>query len=714
MSRQGVRAIRATFTLGEPWRIASNTHGLKRSTWVSANEAIQLMNESPAAAESRARDVLKSNPHDPQAKCLLAAALITRRSWSEARAILEPLTQTQPQMEFAWRGLGEVLTRTGERAAAISAFERALDLEIRGKDAWCWLGSLTTFPGAGKAPPSGSAEIEKALAEDRVDQADVLSRAILKSHETHPVALKLRADVLIRKSRWPEAKPLLERSLGIAPDFLAARFRYATMLFAHGALAACVPQIDELLRSGCDHVLLRGAKATAFALDGQHASAIAEFERFIGDCECWPGLWNEYGKVLRWNGDRRMSTAFLKAVEMLPSFAPAWYALATVKTFRWSEQLVGEIRNQLSRPDVAIDDRVPLHFVLAKALEDRQHYEEALTHFQASNATLRAIAGYSPKPSQAAWLRTRLLFNPAFVRKHDGAGVAGRDPIFIVGMPRAGSTLVEQILSAHSGVEPLGELTVLATLVENLYIRAGGPHRWPLLLQRLRPADFRALGEEYLRMTRALRKTDAPYFTDKQPNNFQLVGLIHLMLPNARVVDIRRHPLDCGLSCFRHYFPKGHGFACDLADIGQRYVDYVQMMAHFDDILPGKVHRVVYENLVANFEPEVRRLLDYLGLPFEPQCLRFFENRRTVNTLSYEQVFMPLYESGIGQWRRYESWLAPLVEALGPVLKAYPEVPKFFPDVHATSRAPRSLGETGGRFGSVNGLRQRPFASTAA
>jgi hypothetical protein len=230
-----------------------------------------------------------------------------------------------------------------------------------------------------------------------------------------------------------------------------------------------------------------------------------------------------------------------------------------------------------------------------------------------------------------------------------------------------------------------------------------------MMLQRLGTSDFRGLGEQYLQMTRGLRKEDVPFFTDKQPNNFQLTGLIHLMLPRARVIDVRRHPLDCGLSCFKHYFPKGHRFACDLSDIGSRYVEYVRLMAHYDAVLPGKVHRVIYEDLVENFEAEVRRLLRYLELPFEPQCLRFFENRRPVMTLSYEQVFMPLYESGIGQWRHYAPWLKELAEALGDVLASYPEVPKFFPEVHATSRTPRTLGEATGGFGSMKGARQRPF-----
>ena len=716
MSHTSVNGIEASCATTGLWSVAAVTpnRATRITPWLSAEEAMRAMNTPAAAAEARAREVLKANPADPQAALLLAAALISRARWSEARGILEPLSQTQPQMEFAWRGLGQVLARNGESVRAAEAFSRALDLEIRGKEAWYALADVLPEAEKCERPPRHEtvAEIEQALSSDRLDRADVLSHALLESEPDNPVALKLGADVLIRKSRWPEAKRLLERSLDIMSGYIPARFRYATMLFVHSEFAASVPQIDWLLRSGCETPLLRGAKALAFALDGHYPRAIEAFDSFIGGCDSNPGLWHEYAKVLRWAGDRRMSAAFRRATEILPSYSAAYYALATVKSFRWDEDLIGRIRTQLARPDLSIDDRVLMHLVLGKALEDIERYEEAFENFRAGKAAQRSIAAYEPKHSQTAWRRTRLLFGPAFLRKYAGAGSAAKDPIFIVGMPRAGSTLVEQILSAHSQVEGLGELTLLPALVEKLYTRAGGPQHWPLLLQRLQPADFRALGEEYLQAARAFRQSAAPFFTDKQPNNFQLTGLIHLMLPNAKVIDVRRHPLDCGFSCFKHHFPKGHGFACDLRDIGDRYADYVRLMAHFDEVQAGTVHRVIYERLVADFEREVRRLLDYVGLPFEPQCLRFFENRRTVMTLSYEQVFMPLFEGGVGHWRHYEPWLAPLKDALGPVLESYPDVPKFFPEVYATSRTPRTLGQSGGRFGSMKGLLQRPFLNS--
>lgn len=719
MQHTSVKGIAAFSAITDIWPVALSPDRAARSMpWLSAEDAARAAAKPATAAEAQARQVLRTNGYDSQARFLLAQALIRQAKWKEAGTLLEALSQTQPQMEFVWRGLGQVLARSGAARQAVEAYERALDLEIRGKEAWFALGSLRSFFSNDayriSARSAVFAEIEHALANDRLDAADSLSVALLESRPEDPVARKLRADVLIGKSRWPEAKRLLARAVETAPDYVAARFRLATMLFAHGEFGECVAQIERLLETGCDTPLLRGAMAVALAHEGDYSRAIESFDAFLAQNHRHPGLWLEYARVLRSAGDRRMAMAFRQATETLPSFFTAWYALATVKSFRWDETLVAQIRAQLARPDLAIDDRAIMQFVLGRALDDLQRYAEAFESFRASKTTLREISPYMPKASQTAWRRTRLLFTPAFLRKHAGTGSPATAPIFIVGMPRVGSTLVEQIISAHSQVEALGELSALPTLVERLYTRAGGPRHWPLLLGRLRPGDFRTLGEEYLRAVKAFRKTDAPFFTDKQLGNFQQTGLIHLMLPNARIVDVRRHPLDCGLSCFKHHFPGGRHFARDLGDIGHRYVEYVRLMAHFDEVLPGKVHRIIYERLVHDFETEVRRLLDYLGLPFEPACLRFFENRRTVETLSYEQVLMPLYQSGMGQWRHYEPWLGPLKDALGCVLDAWPAVPKFFPEVHATSRAPRTLGGGGGRFGSMKGVRQRPFMTASA
>jgi len=275
--------------------------------------------------------------------------------------------------------------------------------------------------------------------------------------------------------------------------------------------------------------------------------------------------------------------------------------------------------------------------------------------------------------------RSRALYTREFFDARAGAGFPARDPLFIVGMPRAGSTLVEQILSSHSLVEGTMELYDMISLARSLDVR--GPHeqrlQYPDTLAALTPAELQALGARYLERTRVQRKSSAPYFIDKMPNNFLHTGLILLALPNARIIDVRRHPLGCCFSVFKQHFARGQSFSYGLEDLGRYYRDYVELMAHFDRALPGRVHRVHYESLVENTESEVRALLEYCGLPFEEQCLRFYENERAVRTASSEQVRQPIFRDGLEQWRHYEPWLEPLKTALGPVLDAYPDTPQL-------------------------------------
>jgi len=329
--------------------------------------------------------------------------------------------------------------------------------------------------------------------------------------------------------------------------------------------------------------------------------------------------------------------------------------------------------------DSAVEDvdRLHLEFALGKAYEDAGDWAMSFSHYEKANALQRARFRYDPDHNTERLRHLKAMFTPEFFAARAGTGCLSPDPIFIVGLPRAGSTLIEQILSSHSRVEGTMELPEIIAIARELRAQSGSQAvgAYTRRLASLDAVHLSALGERFLANTRVYRKTGRPYFIDKMPNNFLHIGLIHLVLPNAKIIDARRHPLACCFSNYRQHFASGQRFAYDLADLGRYYRDYVELMAHFDAVLPGCIHRVIYERLVEDTEEEVRRLLDYCGLPFEDACLRFFENERAVRTPSSEQVRQPIYREAVDQWRHYETWLGPLKDALGAVLPAYPDTP---------------------------------------
>ncbi len=331
----------------------------------------------------------------------------------------------------------------------------------------------------------------------------------------------------------------------------------------------------------------------------------------------------------------------------------------------------------MQRDDLAKDQRAQFEFALGKALEDAADYEAAFAHYAKGNELRRETIPYEAGDASIRVHRSVTTYTSRFYSKRVDWGATAPDPIFVVGLPRSGSTLIEQILSSHSQVEGTMELPEIISITRELRAQSANAdgRSYHDVLATKSADDIRALGEAYIARTRIQRKSTAPFFIDKMPNNFFHVGLIHLILPNAKIIDARRHPLACCFSGFKQYFARGQNFSYGLEELGRYYRDYVALMAHFDSVLPGRVHRVIYERMVEDTEHEVRRLLDYCGLPFEDGCLRFFENERPVRTASSEQVRRPIYREGVDHWRHFEPWLSPLKAALGDVLEHYPDPP---------------------------------------
>jgi tetratricopeptide (TPR) repeat protein len=382
-----------------------------------------------------------------------------------------------------------------------------------------------------------------------------------------------------------------------------------------------------------------------------------------------------YGHALKAIGRQAdCIAAYKKSIALAPTLGEAYWSLANLKTVRFEPQDIEAMRTFAAREKLADEDRYHLHFALGKALEDEGNYAESFQHYDAGNALRRKSITYDADETSDHVRRSKELFTSDFFAARAGQGNAAPDPIFIVGLPRSGSTLIEQILATHSAVEGTMELPDIIGIARRLSGRKSRSQtsNYPEMLATLDADALARLGGEYLERTRIQRKLGRASFIDKMPNNFAHVGLIHLILPNARIIDARRHPLGCCFSVFKQHFARGQAFSYEQTELGRYYVDYVDLMTHFDAVLPGRIHRVLYERMVSDPEREVRGLLDYCGLPFEEECLHFYRNSRAVRTASSEQVRQPIFRESVEQWRNFEPWLNPLKRALGPVLQEYP------------------------------------------
>ena len=527
-----------------------------------------------------------------------------------------------------------------------------------------------------------------ALNRNDIPVAESLLRGHLKQNPMDVAAIRMFAEVAARLERYQDSANLLARCLELAPAFLPARRNYGLVLHRMNRHEEALAQAQALLGHDPRDMGARNLEAAALCGIGRYEEAIGLYAGVLTDFPPQARVWLNYGHALKTVGRQgECIAAYRKSLEYEPGLGAAYFSLANLKTFRFEPVDVAEMRRQLARTDLPEDDRLHLEFALGKALEDSTEYAESFAHYAAGNALRRAALRHSCERMSARVQRSRSLLTAEFFAARRGFGCPAPDPIFIVGLPRAGSTLLEQILSSHSAVEGTMELPDIASIAARLMQSAAADPEahYPGVLASLTAAECRALGEEYLERTRIQRHTRAPFFIDKMPNNFQYVGLIQLILPNARIIDARRHPLGCCFSAFKQHFARGQHFTYSLEDLGRYYSDYVELMAHFDAVLPGSVHRVHHESLVADLETEVRRLLEHCGLPFEEACLRYHENARAVRTASSEQVRRPIFREGVEQWRHYEPWLGPLKQALGPVLDCYPSVPAFPPRTHSVT-----------------------------
>jgi tetratricopeptide (TPR) repeat protein len=504
-------------------------------------------------------------------------------------------------------------------------------------------------------------------------KAEPLCRAVLKRDPFDVNAMRLLAEIGIEVGRLEDAEALLARALELTPGFRLARFSYANVLGRRGKFQAALTELDALLEVDPDQPRYLILKANTLVRIGDHESAIAIYRNVLARVPATAGVQMSLGHSLKTVGHQDEAIAAYNVARSLrDDLGDAYWSLANLKTFRFSDDDLDTMRTVAGRETISREDYFHLAFALGKALEDRGKFEESFTWYRRGNAIKRRLVTYSADDNHSDMTRISEYFSKDIFETRRNAGCKERAPIFIVGLPRAGSTLLEQILASHSAVEGTQELPDIISIARRIANkkRTDDPSNYPGGLTQLSDSDLTALGEEYIERTR-IHRSGAPFFIDKMPNNFAHIGLIRLILPEATIIDARRHPLACCFSGYKQLFAKGQNFTYNLTDIGRYYADYVKLMRHWHDVLPGHVLHVQYEDTVADTEAQVRRLLDHCGLPFEDNCLRFYENKRAVKTASSEQVRQPIFTSGLDQWENFEPWLSPLKAALGETLVTY-------------------------------------------
>ena len=583
----------------------------------------------------------------------MSVAASATDSPADAVASLRRIVAADPARAQAWRQLADWLDAAGDRSGAADAYLQHVRHAIH------------------DAALMGAAA---ALHANDIPGAEARLRGHLKQAPTDVVAIRMLAEVAMRLDRTEDAERLLSRCLELAPGFREARHHYAIALHRLNQPAETLAELDRLLRDDPSDPACRNLKAAVLCRTGDYEPAIAIYDGLLAEHPEQAQVWLSLGHALKTAGHtERAISAFRRCIAINAYFGEAFWSLANLKTFHFDDAEIARMQDALARADLAPEHRLHFEFALGKALEDRADYAASFAHYASGNALRLRQIPYSADDTTARLARVRETYTREFFGTREGAGCPAPDPIFIVGLPRAGSTLIEQILSSHPAVEGTMELPEIISITRALRQGATspGPGAYHETLARMSADERRALGEQYIERTRIHRKLGRPFFIDKMPNNFAHVGLIHLVLPNAKIIDVRRNPLACCFSCFKQHFAHGQNFTYGLENVGRYYRDYTELMAHFDAVLPGRIHRVIYEDLVEDTEGEVRRLLDYCGLPFEDACLRFFENDRPVRTASSEQVRQPIYKGGVDHWQHYEPWLEPLKSALGPALAGY-------------------------------------------
>jgi tetratricopeptide (TPR) repeat protein len=620
----------------------------------------------------------------PKNRDLLYIVAVSQRRLGrvpEALSALARLESLYPRFTRLFQERGQCYVALRSAKEAIRAFERAVHLSPALPASWKALETLYRMTGRSAEADNAAAHAAKLaslpreivtasalFADGELYEAEQIVRPFLLNHGDHIEGMRLLAKIGMELDVLDDAEVLLQSLLERAPDYHAARYDYAIVLLRRHKHLEAERQIDRLLELQPDSRIYRTTQAALAMGLGRFERALALYQAVLEETPEDPELHLSVAHALKTLGRTQPAIeSFRAAAEARPAFGEAYWSLANLKTYRFTGEELSRMRREEAAPAIALPDRYHLCFALGKAFEDRAEYAESFVFYERGNALKQSERRYNPDVIEANTRLQMEVCTASFFEARRGVGCESHAPIFIVGLPRSGSTLLEQILASHPEVEGTSELADIPRMVQDLQ---GRQHddvhpRYPGVLTELPAEEFARLGESYLTDTRIYRTADRPFFVDKNPNNFRHLGLIHLMLPNARIIDARRNVMACCFSNYRQLFAVGQRFTYSFEHIARYYRTYLELMNHWDAVLPGRILRVQHEDVVQDLEGSVRRILYFCGLEFEPACLKFYNTERSVNTASSEQVRRPIYREGLDQWRNYEPWLKPLRAALG-------------------------------------------------
>ena len=635
--------------------------------------------------------LLESEPDNPDALYMVAVCHCYTCDFDTALQQIARLKEISPENGRAHQEEGHTYRDMGRPAEALQAYSRAcrfnpalvaswrgqLDI-LRSKGLDRQAEQVTAQLDALQAMPRPLLAVLDLIGQRKLLQAEDICRTFLRKVPHHVEGMRLLADIGLRLGVLDDAEFLLESALKFEPDNTRVRIDYIQALRKRQKFAAALEQARLLLDAAPDNLQFKSLFAIESMQTGDYDTALSTFDEILETLPADPVTLTSRGHAYKTCGDYKDAVAsYQAAISNAPHHGEAYYSLANLKVYSFSDAEIDKMLAQEQNRDLSHMDRVYLDFALGKAYEDRADFATAFRYYEQGNRLKKIQTTYKAEQMSQDLEAQREICTAELFQRRAGSGDQAPDPIFIVGLPRAGSTLLEQILSSHSQVDGTLELPNILSLSQRLRRRARqeGATEYPGILDELSGDELEQFGREFMEDTR-IHRQEAPFFIDKMPNNFRHIGLIHLILPNAKIIDARRHPMACCFSGYKQLFAEGQEFTYDLADAGRYYRDYVALMDHWDTVLPGKVLRVHYEDVVDDTAGQVRRILDHCGLPYEDACVNFYETKRSVRTPSSEQVRQPIYTSGLEQWRNFQPWLAPLESALGDALERYPTAPQ--------------------------------------